>query len=182
MKIFDQAITYITSLTDKDFQKQLIALLSIVSIVVCGIVFFVYRKSSTKISHIKQIHKLAQKAAVVLSNNARIEKEEKRIEKILIENKDFNIKSYFEQFCREHDITPEPGWDTTTNPIETNEKFDEVLLPATFKNQTTKTLAPLLEDLDKKEIVYIKELTIKKEEDTITFDLTIATKKPRRVL
>ena len=182
MNNFDQIITYITSLSDKDFKKQLITLLSVVTITTFSIIYFSYRKSSMKIQKLKQLHKFAQKSNVILTNNKRIEKEEIRIQELLIKNKDFNIKSYFEQFAREHNVTPESGWDTTINPIEDNEKFDEVILLASFKNQTTKTLAILLEALDKKEIVYIKELAIQHEEQKIAFDLTLATKKPRRLL
>ena len=182
MKIFDQPIAYITSLSDKDLKKQMIVFLSFVTLTTFGIIYFSYRTSLSKMQEILHLHKLLQKSVVVLSNNERIEKEKTRIEELIIKNKDFNIKSYFEQFTREHAMTPESGWDTTTNPIEGNENFDEVILPATFKNQTTKTLEILLEAIDKKEIVYIKELSIRREEQKISFDLTIATKKPRRLL
>jgi hypothetical protein len=182
MRYLDQIVTYITQLSAKDFQKQLIIVISVITISIVGIMYYVYQQGSARVRQIKQLGQLTQKVATVLADNARIQKEEDRIQELLVKNKDFNIKSYFEQFCREHNVVPEPNWDTTINPIEGNEKFEEVILPATFKNQNTKKLVGLLDVLDKNDIVYLQELAINKEKQLINVDLTIATKRLRRVL
>jgi hypothetical protein len=178
--LLNRVTDYIVNLKPKELKQQLGIIIISVTIITIGSMYYIYYTSNQYITYTKQIQGLAEKSAVILANNERIQHEENRIQEILSQNKDFDIKSYFEQFCREHKITPEPSWGTTINPIEGNNKFEEIILSATFKNETTKTLAKILDTLDKNEIVYLAELAIKKENDKIAFDLVIATKKMRR--
>jgi len=182
MDIQESIVTYITNLNAQAFQQQLIGTLAAVTLLLGGMIYMFYMSTATQIQRAHSIIKLATKAEKIVADNRGITQEEERIADILEKNRDFNIKSFFEQFTREHNVTPEPNWATTTNPIEGNEKFEEVMLPATFKHQTTKTLVTLLDALDKKEIVYLKEINIVKEGQTIRFDLILATKKSRRVI
>ncbi len=183
MKYIDDAIEYITLLSEKDFKRQLGIILGIASLSAFGLVYYIYSKSASYQAGYKQLISQVQKTKQIMQENAVLQREEDRIQDMLEKNRDFSLKSYFEQFYREHKITPEPNWDTTINPIEGNEAFEEVILPATFRNETTKKLVRILDDLDKKEIVYLKELVIKKEEEkTITFEITLATKKMRRII
>ncbi len=175
-------VDYISSLSAKDSFKIIIGAVSVVTIIALGTAYFVYARGKKHVTSIRELHTLIKKSSGILAQSKSIGQEEDRIEELLQKNRDFNIKSYFEQFCRSHGVTPEPNWETTTNPIEGNDKFEEVVLPATFGGQTTEKLVTLLDDLDKEEIVYLKELAIRKEPSTIAFDLTIATKKMRRVV
>jgi len=108
-------------------------------------------------------------------------KEEQRLKDILDKNKDFTMPGFFEQFCREQNIVPEQGWNPLSEPV--NDKFDEIILKATFKGLSTEKLVKIIEALDKKEIVYIKQLEIHNEgENKINVDLTLATKKYKTLL
>jgi len=180
--LLNRITDYIVTLKPKELKQQLGIIMGSAALITLGSVYYIYYTSNHSLAYIKQIQSLAEKSAAILASNERIQHEENRIQEILSQNKDFDIKSYFEQFCREHKITPEPNWGTTVNPIEGNNKFEEIILSATFKNETTKTLAKILDTLDKNEIVYLAELAIKKENDKIAFDLVIATKKMRRVV
>ena len=182
MELINRITTYIINLSEKDFQKYFIVVISVITFSVAGSIYYIYSKSSKLVKEIKQVQQLSEKSTAILINNSQIQKEEDRIQELLSNNKDFSIKSYFEQFCREQHITPEPNWETTPNPIEGNEKFEEVTLRASFKNETTKTLVTILDALDKNEIVYLTELKIKKDKDKIGFDIVIATKKLRHVV
>jgi hypothetical protein len=115
----------------------------------------------------------------VLEDNQKMELEEKRVQAILDSDKDFNIKSYFEGFCQSQGL-PNQGWgDTRIN--ELNDKFDEVSLTASFNGLSTEKLVRILEEFYKKEIIYIKSLNVKQEPDKkISFNITIATKSPKR--
>ena len=181
MEFLKPIIDYIIKLKDKEFQQYMIAILAGITLICCGTIYVTYSRSKGHIITIKQLKKLEQKSYMILSDNQKIQLEEDRIQKLIEQNKEFSIKTYFEKFTREHNAAPEANWDTTVNPIEGNDKFDEVVLPATFKKQTTKTLVTLLDALDKNEIVYLKEVAITHEEgQKISFTLTIATKKPKR--
>jgi len=178
MEMFDKTVSYILSLDRKHFQQYLLVSLAGFGLLCGGIIYWSHSTRNKKIDLLNQIHEQAHKNDKVLRASQKIKAEETRIQQLLEDNKEFNIKSYFEQFCQQHRITPESGWDTETLSIDGNDTFDEILLPATFKQQTTQVLVTLLNSIDKNEIVYIKELEVKRDKQkTITFTLTIATKK-----
>lgn len=180
---FITAVTnYIIGLKDKEFQRFTAIFIFCMTVGTAAFTFYTYRSSNKHIENMRQLYRLADNTTTVLLNNEQIQGEENRIQELLQQNENFSIKSYFEQFCREHRINPEANWETTVNPIEGNNKFEEVVLTALFKNATTKALATILDSLDKNAIVYLKELRIKKEEKHINFELVIATKKVRHVV
>ena len=181
MEALKKLATYIQTLDTKQSQRLVLATLAAITICICGLTYFIQEKKDELITKIKQLNTLAEKAAKIIIDNKKMTDEEFRLKDILDKNKDFTIKSFFEQFCRDFGVVPEPGWDTRTETV--NEKFDEIMLPATFKGQTTEQLVKFLETLDKKEMVYLKELSIKKEaQGKITFDVTLAAKRYKSLL
>src|SRR5438045_4889665 len=121
-------------------------------------IIYINKKNDELIARIKQLRSLAEKSSRIIQNNRDMTKEELRWREKLEKDKNFTMQSFFEQFCREQNITPEQGWNARAEPV--SEKFDEITLPATFKGQTTESLVGILAALEKKEIVYIKELTV----------------------
>jgi hypothetical protein len=168
----------IHGLSKKEFEKYLMLSLGAMAFLTGGMIYYIYQRSSSLVTEIRQIEKLAKKSVKISAEYEKIKEEEERLQAVLEKNKDFNMKIYFEQFCKEQSLTPESGWDTSYESI--NEKFDEVSISASFKKQTTEKLISVFQEIDKKEIVYVKNLRIRKEKDkTIRFDFTISTKKSK---
>ncbi len=167
----------IQRLPKKDLEKYIIIILATTSVVLGGIIYYIYNTSMHLTDQIKRTSTLASKSVNILKKYEALQEEENRLQDLLAKHKDFNVKIYFEQFCKEQNITPEPGWNTTVDTI--NEKFEEVTLPASFKGQTTEKLVTILEKLNKNELLYIKYLAVRAEKNTkkITFDITLATKR-----
>ncbi|MBD3273293.1 hypothetical protein GF385_03010 [Candidatus Dependentiae bacterium] len=181
MKIINNIIKYIQKLNKKDLEKNLILILVIIAFSSLGITYFIYTKSNSLIQKIKSTKKLTFKTQNIIETHLKMQKEEEKLQKILEKEGDFNIQTYFEKFCASLNITPEGNWETLTQELPGSDKFDEVSLNATFKNQTTKKLIEILEELNKKDIVYIKELIIKNENNKkIMFDIIIANKKLKK--
>ena len=178
MKVLDNLAIYIQTLNKRDFKRYLGLFLGVVTIIVAMIAYYTYSKSSFLVSEIKKLEILVGKSSKIIAQNEKLEEQEQQLQQLLEQNKEFSMKTFFEQFCSQQGITPDAGWETINLPVEGNDKFDEVSLSATFKNQTTQNLVKVLEALDKKEIIHIKELSIKNAGNKkITFDITIATKK-----
>ena len=177
MEFLVKIIQQIQQLTKKEFERYLMISLVSVSLFMGGIVYFVYTKSSDMIKQIKKLETLANKSVKIMNDYQQIQQDEEQLLGMLGKQKDFNIRIYFEQFCKEQNINPASAWNTSSDQI--NEKFEEITLSASFKDQTTEKLVRILEEIDKKEIVYIKNLAIKTEKEArkIAFDITIATKK-----
>lgn len=181
MELFNKAATYVQDLDTKLFQKYLLFGLLSVATIVGIMVYYIHGKNEELITRITQLRTLTQKSFRIIEDNKKIVKEEQRLQEILDQNKDFTIKGFFEQFCREQGIVPEQGWDTRSEQV--SEKFEEIILPATFRNLTSQNLVTILDALEKKEIVYIKELTIRNESSgKIAIDILLATKKYKALL
>lgn len=181
MEFLAQLITSISALDRKKLHLYLGICLSLASFCTLGLWYTLHARRSSQIEALKQLHDQAQKNDILIAKSEHIKKEEDRIQLLLEENRGFSIKTYFEEFCREHNLQAEAGWGSESRSIEGNETFDEVLLSATFAKQTTQSLVALLSSLDNNEIVYIKELEIKKEgKSHVGCSLTIATKKRKQ--
>jgi len=175
MKYFDKIASFTQGLDHKQLQQYMIAFLVAVIGMVGIVMYFFHQKNTTLITEIKKLEKLSKDATQIITNNKKMTAEESRVKKILERKKGFSIKGFFETFAQTQNITPEAGWDTQTRDI--TGKFGEIILPATFRGYTTEKLVEVLVELDKEEIVYIKELTIRSVEDKkIDFDISIATK------
>lgn len=181
MDFINKFATYLNNLTKKQFQNFLLIVIGSSLIIILGTIYFIYSESSDYIQQIKKFESLSNKAILILNDNKKMEDEALRIQEILDQNKEFNIKSYFEIFCQQNNLTPNQGWDTRTD--ELNERFDEISLSASFKGVTTEKIVKIIEDFYKKEIIYIKSVNIKQEpEKKVSFEITIATKAIKRGL
>jgi hypothetical protein len=127
----------------------------------------------------KILDRLIIKTNHILADNDAIEKKEQSIKKLIQDNKTFDIREYFEKFCKDQKIKiPLEDWDSKTQPVEGSDTFDEVILEAKFKEQTTEKLINIIKELNKTKIVYIKALELENtERKTINIDITLATKK-----
>lgn len=178
MEFLIKISNFIQHLEKKQLQKYIIAVLGCTSVIVMILMYYVYSQSAFLVNDMKRIERAAQKSAQLILTAEKLKKQEDHILNILDKYKDFDLQKEFEQFCKEQGCSPEPGWGSSPEPI--NSKFDEEVLTATFKNQTTEKMVTYLEALEKKEIMYIKGLLVKSEKDKkITFDISIATKKLR---
>ncbi len=180
MEFLGNAAEYILSLDSRQFMQHIGVFLGFCLLSGGGAVYYIYTLRSGYIEELKQLHVTTVKSRKIISDYEIVQNEEERVRGLLDDNKTFNMKSYFEQFCKQNNINPEFGWDTDSRSIEGNDAFDEIILQAQFNNQTTEKLVSVLNNLDKNEIVYTKELEILREEKTISFTLTIATRKHKR--
>ncbi|MFH1644340.1 MAG: hypothetical protein ABIA74_04160 [bacterium] len=180
MNYIDKIANYIQRLNKKEFEKFLLIILSSLSITILGTIYFIYIQSKALTETIKNTEKLSNNATNLLNENKKMDFEENRLTRILEANKNLSIKTFFEQLTQQQAMIPEPTWDTITVPVEGNDKFEEIILSANFKNQTTQNLTRMLDVLEKNEIIYIKELIINHEADQkISFKITIATKRSK---
>lgn len=179
MDIVIKFAIYLSNLTKNQFRKFVLMVIGAAFLIIFGMIYFINQKSIEYLNQIKLFENLSNKAVSILDENKKMEDEALRIQAILDHNKEFNIKSYFEAFCKENNLTPNQGWDTQTN--ELNEKFDEILLSTSFKGLTTEKIVAIVEEFYKKEIIYIKSMNIRQEDEKkVSLEITIATKAVKR--
>jgi hypothetical protein len=179
MEIIVKLATYLQGLSKKQFQKILLIAIGLAFLIVVGVNYYIYQKSLEYVMQIKQFETLANKSVGILEDNQKMEDEALRIQGILDQNKEFNIKSYFEGFCQQNSLVPTQGFDTRLD--DSNDKFDEIYLSASFKSLTMDKIVKILEEFYKKEIIYIKSMSIKQEQEKkVSFEITIATKSMKK--
>ncbi|KKQ49736.1 MAG: hypothetical protein US69_C0002G0011 [candidate division TM6 bacterium GW2011_GWF2_38_10] len=177
MEYLKPIISFVEGLNKKQFQNYLLLFLASVALVIGGIMYFVYVTSANLITEIKKIETLSQKTIKILANDEKMVFEERRLKELFDQNKDFSLSSFFESFCKEHAVTPEGDW--APRVVTSTDRFDEHAISTTFKDLTTEKLVQLLIELEKKEIIYIKDLIIKQDREKdkkIIIDIVIATK------
>jgi len=169
----------IQSLDSKKFQQYLLLFLICIATSVVALIFYINNQSLEIIKQTKRIETFANKSVKLLSSFQKLKQEETRISEMLEKDKEFNIKSYFEQFCKDQNLTPESGWEDTKIQ-DISEKFSEIELSSTFKGLTTDKIVSILEALDKKKIIYTKEVIVKSEGNKkISLELNLATIKAK---
>jgi hypothetical protein len=133
------------------------------------------------VEQIVALQKLSDKSAFVLAEHEQLMQEQQRLQGLFEQEKDFNIRVLFEQFYKQLRLTPEAGWNATSNDI--GDKFTETVLQATFKSQTMQSVAQIIDSLDKKETIYFKEVTIRSEPNQrLTIELKLGTVRPKKGL
>ncbi|KKP24267.1 MAG: hypothetical protein SZ59_C0002G0113 [candidate division TM6 bacterium GW2011_GWF2_28_16] len=181
MKIIYYFLKKIENLSKKEFEKYLKIIIASIFCFSMFLTFLFHSKNNDLITEIRNSKNLASKTSDIVRLNKKMQQEEDKLQILLEQEKDFDLNVYFEQLCKEQNITPEPNWEPITQEFIGSDKFDEVSLQATFKDQTTQKLVFTLQELNKKEIVYIKELIIRQQgNNKIEFDITLATKKFKR--
>jgi len=184
MKQIEQLTSYLQALSKKEFQQYLIVGLVSIGLLATGTTYYIYQKSSNLVTQLRQLNLDANKIARIVARHEKLQEREQNIRTLLEKYPDFNINSYFERFYTKHKITPEPNWKPEEGAViigsQENVKFQEIILQATFKNQTMQKLVELLQDLYKETIVYIKELEVRRENAKITIELTLATQQYKK--
>jgi regulator of replication initiation timing len=180
MKIIYNLTNYIEKMSKKDFDKNLKLVIGLIFFLAIGLSYFFYTQNSDLITRIKDTDKLKIKIQNIITKYDKIKIEEDRLKKLLDEDPNFNIRKFFEEFYTQQGITPEPNWDNEERLDF--DKFEEIKISATFKNQTTQKLVSIIEELNKKGIVYLKGLKIENQGNSkITFYIDLATKKLKTV-
>lgn len=170
---FSHLVMRLYGLNKKEFGQLLIGSIAGIFVIVIGLIYFVQSHSNALLQEIETLQAQQKRTRRLLVSFAELSQEEERFKSLVEQYKNFSMKIYFEQFCKDQGITAQSGWDTTT--VELSPQVDEVTLTAVFKDMTTPRLVGILQELDKKELVYVKNLRIKTEKDhKISFEIALA--------
>lgn len=179
MEFFTKIIQWVQQVPTKDMQRYMYILIAVMACLVGMIIFFVHSKSNDLVAQIKKIETTAKSAGPLFIEYEKIQREEDRIQDMLEKSKDEDMRSFFELFCKSQNMMP-TSWDI--NPVDLNQKFEEMTVTANFKSLSTQKLVEFIDAIEKEavsknKILYTKSVRIKKDpnEKTINVDLTVAT-------
>jgi hypothetical protein len=176
MEILIKISQFLQALSSKQFKQYLALAIGLVLALTCGLFFYIYSTCNALITQIKSIESLSKKSVNLLKEYKNFQENTRKVQDIIDQNREFDIKIYFEKLCKDQNVNPEQGWgDVKSQDI--NDQIKEVTLSATLKGQTTEKLVSFLDALGKSPMIQIKVLNVKKEENKkISFAVTLSTK------
>lgn len=179
MKILKDLSTHIQALSPKQLHNYLIIFVSGIIIAVIGVAYTTYSKSDALVKRIKKLEGLANRSASVIIEHKRLMAEQDRLQELFTQDQKFDIKIFFEEFCKEQSVSPLKGWNTASKDVTPN--VSEITLSASFKGLAMEKLVRILDALEKKEIIYVKDLSIRNEGNKqISCDIKLATTSYKR--
>jgi hypothetical protein len=149
-------------------------------ILIAGSFYYIRTKSSELIDAIKKTSEFSHATEELINQYNVIIKEEESLAALLEKKSDYNnLKSYFERICKQNSLTPEAGWAESSESLEIpgNEQFEEERLTCSFKGLSTKDAITLIDNFDKDEILYLKQIELEKVEKSLTVKIMLTAKK-----
>jgi hypothetical protein len=172
-------VAYIQNIPKDVLQTRFLILLGTTLAIIIGGTFYIRTTSTALVTQIKNLQKQAKKARDLSSEFQKLEAQEAELAELMQDNTSFgSLKSYFEQFIKQHSLAPEAGWaETATTSDSMNDKFEEEQLTATFKSLNTQKLVELIQKLSEDRMMHIGEISVNREGKSITLTVILAAKK-----
>lgn len=177
LKHLDMLVAHFYTLSSNELKKQILIIIATTAFIAGCSIWYVSRRSSELVSEIFALHKISNEADNLVVSYEKIKVEEERVNKMLEDNKDFNVKTFFEKLSQDQQLSVEGSWEAETVPISGSDAFEETRLPIAIKGQTIEKVVKLLNALEKEPMIEIKEVTMRHEGEALTLLLTLATKK-----
>lgn len=179
MIIIENLKTYLKGIQEKTFYQYLGGILGVVALL-CGLIFFFYFRS---VSHLKkeisELNDSRERAKEILDKAERVQKQRAAVDAILAQEPDFKIAGYMAELLAKKGL--KPTQETSADGYQEG-NYLEKLLTIQLQEITMKDLTELLDEIEQKERLYLKDLDInksKKSPKTIDVTTTIATLLPK---
>lgn len=184
MEFLNKISTFIQDLEEREFYKYLWIFLGILMLTISFMIFRYYRNTSYYVDVIEEINiQRSDQVRDVLKRFEIIKIQRQEIDELLKKEEDFKISGYFEDLLKSLNISAKEKKATqNVTTKEISEKYRKSELATQLVGINMKQLCELLEELEGKKRINIKNLEIKKSNKTlraIDVDLTISTLLPK---
>lgn len=170
----------LVSFERNEFYKNVGAYFGIVFLLMLGITYYYFSKTSELQSSLKKINRNRERVRLILQEHKAVQKQRTEVNTMLNEEKNFKIKNFFDGIVQQHQLKLQQTKETEISEEVLQKKYTEVKLTAQFKQISTQQLCELLNSVEQKARVYTKELTITKTRGaSLDVLLTIATLRPQ---
>jgi hypothetical protein len=170
-------VAHFYTLSSSEFKKQILIIIAATAFAAGCSIWYVATRSSDLVSEILALYKVSNETDGLVVHYEKMKTEEERINKILADHKDFNIKTFFEKLSHDQQLSVEGSWEAETMPIPGSDAFEETRLPIMIKGQSIDKIVKLLNALEKEPMIDIKEVIMRHEGGALTLSLVLATKK-----
>ncbi|HVW99634.1 MAG TPA: hypothetical protein VHA52_04210 [Candidatus Babeliaceae bacterium] len=181
MAVLKRVRDFIVVLDRRQFYRYLAIAIGIF-LILLGIVGYIhYRKIGTLERKLRRINQQRDEARTILQEHAMVKQQQADVDSILEKDRDFRLVKYFLSLVDQLSLRQNLTQDPIPMSEDLNNGYTEVRIPATFTNLNMKQVVELLQEIDKNDRVYTKELSLIKSSKSPTLDVTliIATLQPK---
>lgn len=176
INIFQKIHDYLYTLDTKDFYKNIGIFLG-ANVLVCA--FIMYASLTTIASYknsLQEDYKKEQEAAQLLRRLAKVKKQSEEINTILEQEPTFRIKNFYDDTIKKLNLEAHQRRQSEVSEEDIlSGRYTEIKLNALLNGIDTHQLCNLLQTLEEKDRIYMKELVITKKDSLIDVNITIAT-------
>jgi hypothetical protein len=181
--MLDKVKSFIQELEERDFYKYLAGFLVGIVLLMALIVYLGQRKITLLKKRANKINTQRQSLQEILTTFERVKQQKADVAAILEKDKTFKIIGYLDHVIASMNLGANKagGVQQSEEPLEHLPEYSEIKVVVPFTNLNMKQLAELLQEIEKNERIYTKELDITKSPSKPTIDatLTIATLQAR---
>jgi hypothetical protein len=177
MVIINRLKNFIEELDERNFYHYLGGFLAVVVVLMLGIVYLQYSNVTALKKKIARLNRNRDSAQTILIKFEHVKQQKAEVAAILEKDKTFKIVGALNTILNELGLQPNKASHTTvTQNLESLPEYNEVRLTVNLVNLNTKQLTELLQEIEKNERMYSKDLEITKNiKPTIDVTLTVAT-------
>lgn len=182
MELVNRLRLAIEGLERKDFYKYLIIIMAIIVVLMGLTIYWHYSSMSDLRNQIDSVNVAREKdVRSLLKRMNNVKQQRGRVKGILAKEQNFKIAGYFNDLLVQQGLIDNRIEESTSEVVVNNDNV-EIALRVRFSGMTMKQLCELLDIIEKKERIYVKNLEIIKSvkiPETIDVNMTIATLQPK---
>ena len=179
MIVIENIKNYLKNIQEKTFYQYLAGVVGVI-VVLCGLIFFLYFRSISNLKQeISNLNDSRDRAKEILDQAEKVQKQRTAVDTILAQEPDFKIAGYISDLLAKKGL--KPTQETAADGYQEG-NYLEKLLTIQLQEISMRDLTELLDEIEQKERLYLKEIDInksKKSPKTIDVTMTIATLLPK---
>jgi len=174
MNILQSIKDFLQNLSKKNLIQVSLGIASFIILLIIGTILWQNYTTSLLQKNLVKINKLRVESVELINKFQEVRDQQDYVSDLLTKDKDFRIKEFFDTMVKELFLERNVG-----NTAEVSESqdlgngYDEIQLGAQFTSITTKQVCEILEKIEKNKLVYVKELTLTKIQQTALLDVSI---------
>lgn len=174
MNILQSIKDFLQNLSKKNLIQVSLGIASFIILLIIGTILWQNYTTSILQKNLVKINKLRVESVELINKFQEVRAQQEYVSDLLTKDKDFRIKEFFDTMVKELFLERNEGNTASlSDPVDVGNEYDEIQLGAQFTSITTKQVCEILEKIEKNKLVYVKELTLTKIQQTALLDVSI---------
>jgi hypothetical protein len=162
MNFLSTTYSRIMSLEKKLFYRGVITFFGTIILLIGAMLAYYYTTVYSLKSQLVKTKRQQEEIRLLLGQFTQLQEESKKVNDVLEEEKNFKIKSFYESILQQQNLQNSQLKEAEIQEENLRSRYIEIKLTSHLQQLSTEQLCTLLETLEKKARIYIKDLSIVK--------------------